>query len=90
MHMPPKERTIIPPVEGWRPHTSYVCDVAIRKNNPIHRAIVCSGFGEKSIKGLLGYGYVLSNSIEDGAIPVSRYHYVKAICEIVEMRTDVR
>lgn len=76
------------PVEGWKEQTYYVVDVALSKHNPIHRAILFVGFitnPERPLGG--GYSCILNGKYEDPA-DASRIFYLKAICEIKEMRNE--
>ena len=42
--MPPAERTIRPPADGWKAQAYYSVRVAFGRNNPIHSAIFYTGF----------------------------------------------
>lgn len=78
--MPPEERTIIPPEEGWEEQCYYSVDAAYSQHNPIHRAIFYTGFlngnSERTEPG--GYNqvwnpsYGISYRIED-------FHYLHVL-----------
>jgi len=42
-----KSPTIIPPAEGWQPFSIYLVEVSWSEGNPIHEAILHTGFLEK-------------------------------------------
>ena len=44
MKMPPKKRTIMKPIGGWKEQTYYIVSVSFNSFNPIHDYIFFSGF----------------------------------------------
>lgn len=40
----PTRRAIIPPPHGWEPSTYYAAEVSFGSGNPIHKAVLYSGF----------------------------------------------
>ncbi len=41
---PPLERTIIPPVDGWKAQTYYIVEAAFSTSNPVHDYVFFTGF----------------------------------------------
>lgn len=80
MPLPPKERTIIPPKDGWKEHTYYHVLVAYSSSNIIHEAVFQVGFlGANSAPGEPGnYSEVWCNSY-DRAKHFDDVHYLKVI-----------
>jgi hypothetical protein len=69
---------------NWKPHTIYLVDVSWRKGNPVHRAILHTGFIEKS--GIFGgYCEVWSNCYE-GSNSASNALYLKAVKELATVK----
>ena len=83
MTMPPKDRTIIPPDNGWKAHTYYLVEVSCFQSNPIHKAILGVGFlGANSEPGQPGnYSEVWNNSY-DYAHKFYKIHYLKVLKEL--------
>ena len=82
--MPPQKRTIIAPEGGWVAQAYYVVDVAMAPDNPIHRAIFHVGFLRGDTPA--GYNAIMKMDNEDPVYRFDRLHYMKAVCEITEMR----
>lgn len=76
MNMPPKERTIIPPKNGWEEWTYYIVEASFAINNPIFQYIYCSGFlnGHGGTPG----GYNEFYGLEDPK-SISDAHYMKVL-----------
>lgn len=72
--MPPKERTIIPPVDGWKPQTYYIVEAAFSTTNPIYEYVFFSGFlnGKEETPG--GYNHF---DITDKYMEIHLAHYLK-------------
>lgn len=83
MPLPPKDKTIIPPTDGWKEHTYYWVRVSYRPSNPIHSAILGVGFlGANSEPGQPGnYSEVWCNTY-DRAELYSKVHYLEVIREL--------
>ena len=77
--MPPKERTIIPPVDGWRPLTYYIVEAAFSTTNPMHDYIFFTGFlnGRDNTPG--GYNH-FDNT--DDYLEIRQAHYLKVKDEL--------
>lgn len=75
--LPPAERTIIGPKEGWAPETYYVVEVSVGKSNPIHKAIFFSGFlnGGEGQPG--GYNQIWNPTSEPQYF--STIHYLRVV-----------
>ena len=85
LEMPPEKHEIIPPEGGWKERTYYVVDISVNKNNPVHRAILYVGFLGK--QNPLAGGYTgLMRSPDDDHYPVTTLYFIRAVCEIPEMR----
>ena len=74
--MPPKERTILASAEGWKPDTIYLVLVAWKPTNPVHEAILQTGFIEKG--QFAGYCRIWCNTYDD-ARNAHEAHYIEAI-----------
>lgn len=77
-HLPPAERTIIPPELGWECQTLYQVEVAFAPNNPVHPAVFYSGYlGDNGAPA--GYNCVWHPSYEtgDGRVSLCDTHYMK-------------
>jgi hypothetical protein len=78
---------IFPPEGGWRPHTWYLVDVSVKYGNPVHRALMYTGFlnGKDGQPG--GYHGIFSANvapIDHGDVgTIYSYRYIKAIKVIV-------
>ncbi len=82
--MPPKEKIIIPPKDGWRENCYYIVEAAFSPTNPTHRYIFFTGFlnggGSMTEAGNDPGGYNEIGFIEDGCTNAYRkVHYMKAI-----------
>lgn len=75
--MPPKERTILTPAEGWKPDTIYLVKVAWNKANPIHEAILQTGFISEEGE-FAGYCRIWHNTY-DYAENANEAHYLEVI-----------
>ena len=64
----------------------YVVDVALTKDNPIHRSILYSGFINKG--KLEGYAKIFNGTYFEEFIHPSKYYYIKIVEEIKSMGTD--
>ena len=80
--MPPKEKTIIPPVDGWKPSTWYIVEASFDATNPIHDYVFFSGF----LNGIEGPGGYNHFDITDDYMAVHRAHYLK-VKEILATET---
>lgn len=59
MKMPPQNRTLITPPEGWEPESWYQVEVSFNRNNPVHRALLFTGFLRNGQPG--NYHYLTSS-----------------------------
>lgn len=59
-----RKKLIIPPECGWQEHSIYIVEVAWNPNNPIHKAILHTGFIKDGNFG--GYCEVWCNNYEYG------------------------
>jgi len=73
--MPPKERTIIPPADGWKPQTYYIVEASFSTTNPMHDYVFFSGFlnGKEETPG--GYNHF---DITEDYMEIHKAHYLKA------------
>lgn len=96
---PPEQRTVTPPLGGWKERTYYVVRVAWNKGNPIHKAVFFTGFLNGPDGGPGGYSKVWSGSYEDihpqyasylAAYPhnIERVHFMEVVEEIKSMSED--
>lgn len=70
------------PIGGWKTNTWYLIDVSFGKTNPIHRAVLYTGFvREDGEPG--GYNIVVNPSY-DQMFKYSELYYVKPVRLIVE------
>ena len=63
------------PKEGWKPHTWYLIDVAYRNTNPIHRAVLHTGFLDNDEPS--SYNFIVAPSY--GPVEYGSAHYLKPI-----------
>ena len=78
--MLPATEQIIPPEGGWKPKTVYVVEVAWRSGNPLHRALLHTGFiNDDGTFG--GYCEVWCNSYEQSHSAYDAY-YLNVIQEL--------
>lgn len=88
-YLPPKERTIRTPEGGWKERTYYVARVADNPNNPIHRAIIYSGF--LSDAGRISekpgrFAVALNACYVNESVPFDNLHFVEVVRELPEMQ----
>ncbi len=90
LEMPPAERTLIPPANGWKEQTYYVVDVSWQPTNPIHRRIMYLGFINGRTDPLRGsYTCLLAAQGDEPEHCVPRFcHYLKVVSEITDMTSD--
>lgn len=81
-HLPPKEREIIAPENGWQSHTAYLVHVSYDRTNPIHAAILHVGFVDNGKPG--AYSYIWRNSY-DGPMDFSEVYYLKVVKELCKL-----
>lgn len=75
----------VPPKEGWKENTYYVCDVAFSSSNVIHNAIFYTGFICESSGEPLGYnGFVHGSGYEDGSPTYRDAYYVIPKVELMD------
>lgn len=78
MFLPPNERTIVPPVDGWEDKTYYVVAVSMSRTNLVHKSIFYSGFlSDKNNPA--NYNAVWG---DESNIPINKVHYLKVIRKI--------
>lgn len=80
------ERTqkIIPPADGWKPNTVYIVNVSWNGNNPIHQAILHTGFiTDRGEFG--GYCEVWQNSYES-SYQANHCHYLEFVRELATLK----
>lgn len=73
-----EKQTIIAPTEGWEERSVYLADVSYNDSNPIHRALIFSGFLNDPENAPGGYSKVI-NIIEGSSAPLSDLRYLKII-----------
>ena len=78
--LPPKQRTIIAPEQGWVAHTLYLVHVAYHSGNPIHEAYFKVGFLHSN-GDPAGYSEVWNNNY-DGSQSFGRVHFIEVIKEL--------
>ncbi|WP_417585399.1 hypothetical protein [Pelagibacterium sp.] len=92
MKMPPDERTIIAPDGGWEESSWYQVEVAFRQGNPVHKALLYTGFlnGIRSDrkKGSPGGYHILVNPSWDRNCFISDLHYLKPIACLGQLTKD--
>lgn len=75
--MPPEERTIVAPEDGWKPNTLYLVRVSFRKGNPVHESYLRTGFiAHDGAFG--GYCEIFNNSYEE-VKQAREAHYLQAV-----------
>jgi hypothetical protein len=86
IRMPPIERTIVPPPDGWEEHAFYAVDVSVAPSNPIWGAIFYAGFLNGSDNGPGGYSTIWSPTSDfrrypdyDGRLPLEEAHYLRVL-----------
>jgi hypothetical protein len=77
--MPPKEKTIIPPTEGWTENTWYLAEVAYNPYNPIHRTLFYSGFLNSRTNGPGGYNCLIACNGGSESKNIYDAHYLKIL-----------
>lgn len=76
--LPPKQRTIIRPRGGWKPHTLYLVQVSFNSKNPIHESYLFVGFLDR--KGNpSGYTKVWNSGYETEVQGLEEIHYLKPV-----------
>ena len=79
-----KKGLVIKPEGGWKPHTVYLVDVSWRSSNPIHRALLHTGFiNDNGTFG--GYCEVWCNSYDLAHFACEAF-YLKVILELVSTK----
>lgn len=75
MNMPPAEKTIIPPENGWKEQSYYIVEASFSESNPVHRYIFFTGFlnGKDLTPG--GYSEFYGTEGE----PYKTVYYLKAL-----------
>ena len=77
-----RERTIMPPLDGWEAQTYYVVAVAFNSNNIIHKAIFYTGFlHEGNPAGYNNFGVF---NRDDSLFDISDAYYLRAI-RVIDM-----
>lgn len=74
------------PEGGWKERTYYVVDVTFHATNPVHRAILYTGFWDKRRNCPGGYSSLFQGTYEGGKAYVGDLYTVKVISEITDMR----
>jgi len=77
MFLPPKDRTVLPPDDGWQGQAYYIVDVAYNVHNPVHRTIFYSGFLQNGEPA--GYSKLWESNKPD---IISNLHYLRAVKKI--------
>lgn len=84
---------IIPPADGWEPHTWYLVDVEVFEGNPRHRALFFSGFtegpGAHAGSGQPGnYNGIQALNYAGGedAIPIQRVKYLRVVRRLFSVK----
>ena len=84
--LPPKERTIIPPISGWKERTYYKVLVSFHKGNPIHQAIFYTGFLNGRNGGPGGYSKAWNPTwdvpLRHGDHEIGDFHFMQAMQEL--------
>lgn len=82
LFLPPTDKTILAPEEGWKPNSWYIVEISFGTVNPVHRSMFYSGFlnGENKTPG--AYNMLTNPSYEGGIFVIEDVHYLKPI-EIV-------
>lgn len=86
MTLPPVNRTIILPEEGWEPRTWYQVEVSFNRNNPIHLALLFTGFLNGRDGGPGGYHMLVNPGWEDTQT-IDRLHYLKPLQNLGQLTT---
>lgn len=76
MKMPPQNRTLITPPEGWEPESWYQVEVSFNRNNPVHRALLFTGFLHDGHPG--NYHYLTSSGWEEIS-KLDELHYLSPL-----------
>lgn len=74
LRMPPEERTIGEPKEGWKPGT-YLVNVSFQTGNPIHPVILCVKF----MRNGLPVNECLWNPTWEREHRISDLHYLEVV-----------
>lgn len=81
----PTGKGVIKPEGGWKESTYYVVEVAFRSNNPVHRAILFTGFLNGRKPGEPGaYSYLTSPGYDDSTEPYDAAFYLRAVRELCD------
>ena len=75
-----------PPPSGWQERTHYVVDVQWNSANPVHRAILYTGFMNGPFATPGGYSCVYNPTYEPPHQPVGELYSVRFVSEIEEMK----
>ncbi|MBU0564916.1 MAG: hypothetical protein KJ890_15610 [Gammaproteobacteria bacterium] len=79
MKMPPQNRTLITPPEGWEPESWYQVEVSFNRNNPVHRALLFTGFLHDGQPG--NYHYLTSSGWEELS-KLDELHYLSPLKQL--------
>lgn len=79
LQLPPKDRTIIPPAEGWEQNAYYSVAVSMHPKNPIFSAIFFSGFLNVMDGSPGGYNCLFNPTMEGEQPSINQFHYLRVI-----------
>lgn len=81
MEMPPRDRTIIKPNDGWLENAWYLVLVSYEPSNPVHHSLFYTGFLNGKNKNPGGYNCLvpINGTADHSHTEIADIHYLKPI-----------
>lgn len=75
-----RKQTIIPPEDGWKPHTVYHVEASFGPSNPIHGYLFFSGFLDDKDKTPSGYNEFYGCGENT---TIAEVYYMRVLSEVI-------